>query len=442
MCDNNVFDMNKDLKKLIAEDYQRRFPKKEFIPGESAIPVSGKVFDEQEIIHMTEAVLEGWWTEGHITEEFEKKLSEYIGVKFCTTVNSGSSANLVALTALTSHLLGEKRIKPGDEVITVAAGFPTTINPIIQNGCVPVFVDVELDTLSIDVSALEQARSEKTRAVMIAHTLGNPFNIDAVMDFCKKYNLWFIEDNCDGLGSEYNGKRTGSFGHIATVSFYPAHHITTAEGGAVFTDNMLLNKAIRSVRDWGRDCWCPTGKDNTCGARFNWQLGKLPRGYDHKYTYSHIGYNLKMTEIQAACGVAQLEKMPDFIQKRKENYVVLRKRLDKFEKYFAFVDPVEKADPSWFGFLMTLKKDCKFTREDLLKFLIERKIATRLLFAGNITRQPYFIHYDVKYRQIGTLENSDIVMTNTFWIGVYPGITIKMIDWIADSFDEFIKQYE
>lgn len=432
--------MKKELQELIKKDYQERFPKKEFIPGESAVPVSGKIFDEQEMIHMTEAVLEGWWTEGHITQDFEDKLAEYIGVKFCTSVNSGSSANLVAFTALTSHLLGEKRIKPGDEVITVAAGFPTTVNPIIQNGCIPVFVDVELDTLSIDVSQLEQALSEKTKVVMVAHTLGNPFNLSVIKDFCEKHNLWFVEDNCDGLGSEYDGKRTGSFGHISTVSFYPAHHITTAEGGAVFTDSVLLNKVIRSIRDWGRDCWCPTGKDNTCGARFNWQLGKLPKGYDHKYTYSHLGYNLKMTEIQAACGLAQLEKLPDFVQKRKNNYVFLRKRLAKFENFFSFVDPIVKADPSWFGFLITLKDDCPFTREDFMQFLNQRKIGTRLLFAGNITRQPYFINYDVRYRQIGNLKNSDKVMTNTFWIGVYPGITKEMMDWIEKSFSEYIEK--
>jgi len=432
--------MRKELEDIIRRDYQERFPKKIFIPGESVVPVSGKVFDEQELLRMTEAVLEGWWTEGHMTKEFEDTLAEYVGVKFCTTVNSGSSANLVAFSALTSHLLGEKRIKPGDEVIAVAAGFPTTINPIIQNGCTPVFVDVELDTLSIDVSQLEEARSEKTRAVMIAHTLGNPFNLDVVRSFCDKHSLWFIEDNCDGLGSEYDGKKTGSFGDISTLSFYPAHHITTGEGGAVFTDNALLNKIIRSLRDWGRDCWCPTGKDNTCGIRFGWQLGNLPKGYDHKYTYSHLGYNLKMTEIQAACGLAQLEKLSGFVRKRKDNYAALRKRLTRFEKYFSFVDPIAKADPSWFGFLITLKDDCPFTREDFTQFLNQKKIGTRLLFAGNITRQPYFISYEVKYRQIGNLQNSDKVMTNTFWIGVYPGITEEMIDWVVQSFEDYLGQ--
>lgn len=432
--------MRKDLEEIIRKDYQERFPKKEFVPGESVVPVSGKFFDEQELLRMTEAVLEGWWTEGHMTKEFEEKLAQYLGVKFCTTVNSGSSANLVAFSALTSTLLGKRRIKEGDEVITVAAGFPTTINPIIQNGCVPVFVDVELETLSIDVSQLEAARSEKTRAVMVAHTLGNPFNVEKVAAFCKKHDLWFIEDNCDGLGSEYDGQKTGSFGDISTLSFYPAHHITTAEGGAVFTNSALLNKIIRSFRDWGRDCWCPTGKDNTCGTRFGWQLGALPKGYDHKYTYSHIGYNLKMTEIQAACGLAQLEKLPVFVEKRKENYKLLREKLEKFSQYFSFVEAIEKSDPSWFGFLITVKDGAPFSREDFLQYLNEKKIATRLLFAGNITRQPYFVNYDVSYRKIGELKNSDKVMTDTFWIGTFPGITEGMIEYIEKSFGQYIEK--
>lgn len=432
--------MEARTEQAVKEEYQKRFPKHPFVPGETPIPVSGKVFDEQELLRMTEAVLEGWWTEGHMTKEFEEALARYIGVSFCTTVNSGSSANLVAFSALTSVLLGERRIRPGDEVITVAAGFPTTINPIVQNGCIPVFIDVELETLSIDTTKLEEARSSKTRAVMVAHTLGNPFNVEKVAAFCKKHNLWFIEDNCDGLGSEYDGKKTGSFGDISTLSFYPAHHITTAEGGAVFTRSALLNKIIRSFRDWGRDCWCATGKDNTCGTRFGWQLGTLPKGYDHKYTYSHIGYNLKMTEIQAACGLAQLEKLPRFVESRKENYRRLRERLAKFDQYFSFVEAIEKSDPSWFGFLITVKDGAPFSREDFLQYLNEKKIATRLLFAGNITRQPYFVNYDVAYRKVGELKNSDKVMTDTFWIGTFPGITIEMIDWIEKSFDAYIKK--
>lgn len=431
--------MDAQLKENIRKEYKKRFPQKKFIPGESVVPVSGKVFDAQEMIGMTEAVLEGWWTEGHIAEEFEKKLAEFIGVKFCTTVNSGSSANLTAFTALTSPWLGERRIKAGDEVITVAASFPTTINPIIQNGCIPVFVDIEMKTLSIDTSQLEKALSKKTRAVMVAHTLGNPFEVKKIQAFCKKHHLWFIEDNCDGLGSEYDGQKTGSFGDISTLSFYPAHHITTGEGGAIFTNNALLHKAIRSIRDWGRDCWCPTGKENTCGVRFNWKLGELPKGYDHKYIYSHIGYNLKMTDIQAACGIAQLEKLDSFIRQRRKNYASLRKKLAKFHAYFDIVEATEKSKPSWFGLLLTLKDDCGFRREDFMQYLSNKKIGTRLLFAGNITKQPYFINYQVPYRKIGDLKNTDKVMNQTLWLGVYPGITSEMINYIADQIEEFIK---
>lgn len=431
--------MNEQLQDGIRKEYAERFPVKAFIPGQSTVPVSGKVFDAEEMVGMTEAILEGWWTEGHITEEFEKKLAAFVGATFCTTVNSGSSANLAAFTALTSPWLGAKRIRPGDEVITVAASFPTTVNPIVQNGCIPVFVDVELKTMSIDIAQMEQALSPKTRAVMVAHTLGNPFEVKKVQEFCKKNNLWFIEDNCDGLGSEYGGKRTGSFGDISTLSFYPAHHITTGEGGAIFTNNALLNKAIRSVRDWGRDCWCPTGKENTCGIRFDWKLGGLPKGYDHKYMYSHVGYNLKMTDVQAACGVAQLEKLNGFIEKRRSNYTMLRERLLPFGKYFDMVEATEGSNPSWFGLLITLKEDCGFVREDLMQYLNTRKIGTRLLFAGNITKQPYFLHYKIPYRQIGDLRNTDIVMTRTFWIGVYPGLTTPMMDWVVQSFGDYLK---
>lgn len=427
--------------RVIEDEYKTRFPAKKFIPGQSPVPVSGKVFDEKEFIKMTEAVLEGWWTEGRMNKEFEEKLARYIGVKFCSTVNSGSSANLLALMALTSHLLGEKRIKPGDEVITLAAGFPTTINPIIQAGCVPVFVDIELETLSIDIAELKKAVSKKTKAIMIAHTLGNPFDISEVKKICKKHKLWLIEDNCDGLGSTYKGKITGSFGDISTLSFYPAHHITTAEGGAVLTENPVLHKAVRSIRDWGRDCWCPTGHDDTCKNRFNWQLGKLPKGYDHKYIYSHIGYNLKMTEIQAALGLAQFRKLEGFIRKRKENYKNLKEGLIKFCEYFDVVEPTKNSDPSWFGLLITLKSD-KFSREDLLKFLNGKKIGTRLLFAGNIIKQPCFLDYKIKHRISGSLENTDYIMSNTFWIGVCPGINKEMIKYVIKSFDEFINRYE
>ncbi len=391
---------------------------------------------------MTEAVLDGWWTEGRMNKEFEEKLAKYIGVKFCSSVNSGSSANLLALMALTSHLLDKKRLKKGDEVITLAAGFPTTINPIIQAGCVPVFIDIEPRTLSIDIKELKKAINKKTRAIMIAHTLGNPFNISEVKRICKKHKLWLIEDNCDALGSIYKNKKTGSFGDISTLSFYPAHHITTAEGGAVLTDNPVLHKAVRSFRDWGRDCWCPTGYDNTCKNRFSWKHGKLPHGYDHKYIYSHIGYNLKMTEMQSALGLAQLEKLDGFVKKRKENYSSLKKSLKKFDKYFQVVEATKGSDPSWFGLLINLNDSNSFTREDLLKYLNQKKIGTRLLFAGNVKKQPYFLNYKIKHRVIGSLENTDYVMNNTFWIGVYPGISKEMIGYVIKAFNEFLNRYE
>lgn len=429
--------MKEKLRKAVIDEYKANFPSKKFTPGTSPVPVSGKIFDEKEFIRMTEAVMEGWWTEGRMTKEFEEKLAKFIGVKFCSSVNSGSSANLLAVMALTSHLLGDRQIKKGDEIITVAAGFPTTINPIIQAGCVPVFIDVELETLSADTKQLEKARSSKTKAVFLAHTLGNPFDITAVKKFCKKHNLWLIEDNCDALGSTYKNKKTGSFGDISTLSFYPAHHITTAEGGAVFTNDPILHKAIRSLRDWGRDCWCPTGHDDTCTNRFNWKHGQLPHGYDHKYIYSHIGYNLKMTEMQSALGLAQLEKLDGFVKKRKENYVRLKKGLEKFGKYFKVVEATKGSDPSWFGLLINLNNSNIFTREDLLKYLNQKKIGTRLLFAGNVKKQPYFINYRIRHKTIGSLENTDYVMNNTFWVGVYPGITKKMIEYVIKAFDEF-----
>jgi CDP-6-deoxy-D-xylo-4-hexulose-3-dehydrase len=431
--------MNNQLTENIIKEYKQKFPVKKFIPGESWVPVSGKVFDEQEMLLMTEAVLDGWWTEGKMTLKFEEKLATYIGMRFCSSVGSGSSANLIAFMALTSKLLGNKRIKKGDEVITVAAGFPTTVNPIIQAGCVPVFVDVELETMSINVNDLKKALSKKTKAIMVAHTLGNPFNLSVVQKFCKQNKLWLIEDNCDALGSTYNNQKTGSFGDVSTLSFYPAHHITTAEGGAVFTNNVIINKAIRSFRDWGRDCWCSTGYDDTCKNRYKWKLGDMPEGYDHKYIYSHIGYNLKMTEMQAACGLAQLEKLDKFIEIRKKNYVILSKRLQKFNNFFDIARATKNSDPSWFGLLITLKDKCKFSREDFLEYLNSKKIATRLLFAGNLIKQPYFIDYNIKYRKIGSLKNTDKVMTSTFWIGVYPGITEEMIDWVENIFEEYFK---
>jgi len=432
--------MNKKIKENLIKICQNKFKPNKFIPGKSTVPVSGKIFDEEEILLMTEAVLDGWWTEGRFNKEFEEKLAHFIGTKYCSTVNSGSSANLVAFTALTSHLLKERALKKGDEVITVAAGFPTTVAPIIQNGCVPVFIDIEPKTLSIDIKQLSKALSKKTKALIIAHTLGNPFDIDKVLSFCKKHKLWLIEDNCDALGSQYKNKKTGSFGDISTLSFYPAHHITTAEGGAVLTNNPVLHKAIRSIRDWGRDCWCQTGHDDTCKKRFKWKLGNLPYGYDHKYIYSHIGYNLKMTDIQAACGLAQFKKLPAFIKQRRKNYDLLKKKLNKLNNFFEIVEPTQDSKPSWFGFIVTLKDNCKFSREELLEFLNKKKIGTRLLFAGNLIKQPCFTLNKIRFRKIGSLKNTDKIMLNTFWIGVYPGLNEKMLDYIEESFKEFFNQ--
>jgi len=432
--------LNKNILGGIAEEYKNRFTQKKFVPGESAVPVSGKVFDEQELVNMVEAVMDGWWTEGKYTAAFEKGLADFLGLNFCTVVNSGSSANLLALSALTSFRLpAEKRLKKGDEVITVAAGFPTTINPIIQNGLIPVFVDVALGNYNAPLKDIERAISPKTKAVFIAHTLGNPFEVAELRQLCDRHNLWLIEDNCDALGSKYDGKLTGTFGHIATCSFYPAHHITMAEGGAVLTDDPMLNKIVRSLRDWGRDCVCPTGVDNFCKNRFGWKLGDLPQGYDHKYIYSEIGYNLKATDIQAALGLAQLEKLPRFIQARKDNFAYLYEAFKKLDKHFILPSWSEKADPSWFGFLLTIKPGAGFKREELMRYLNEKKIGTRLLFGGNITKQPYFKNYSIEYRVSGDLINTDIIMNNTFWIGVYPGLTEEMLDYIIKSFTIFCK---
>lgn len=431
--------MNNTIKEEITKYYLEK-EKKEFIPGESHVPVSGKYFDHEELIKMTEAVLEGWWTEGKFCNEFEKKLSEFIGVKYCAVVNSGSSANLLAISCLTSHRLpDEKRLKPGDEVITVAAGFPTTVNPIIQNNLIPVFVDVDLPSFNASIDEIEKAISTKTKAIFIAHTLGNPFDLDKILDICNKNNLWLIEDNCDALGSKYNNKHTGSFGHISTLSFYPAHHITTAEGGALLTNDPLLYKILMSMRDWGRDCVCPTGKDNVCGKRFDWQLGDLPQGYDHKYTYSEIGYNLKMTDISAALGLVQLDRLQNFIKQRKNNYSYLKEKLKHLNDYFIFFEADDKSDPSWFGFLITLKTECKFSREEIIRFLDQKKIGSRLLFAGNIIKQPYFVNKQINYRTVSDLKNTDTVMNNSFWIGVCPLLTEKMLDCVVESFEEFIK---
>jgi len=434
--------MDDVLRQQIQAEYSKKFPPKSFVPGDSPVPVSGKIFDAKEMINMVDAVLEGWWTEGHFAEEFESKLSAWLGVKQAILVNSGSSANLLAISALTSAKLGDRKLKPGDEVITVAASFPTTVNPIIQNKLVPVFVDVDLGYYNANVEEIKKAISPKTRAIFLAHTLGNPFDLDAIAAICKEHNLWLIEDNCDALGSMYNGKHTGTFGHIATCSFYPAHHITLGEGGALLTNDGILAKIIRSMRDWGRDCWCRTGNDNTCGMRFAWKLGELPYGYDHKYIYSEIGYNLKVTDMQAALGVAQLEKLTDFVAKRKANFKTLYNALKKFEDYFILPKWLDNADPSWFGFLLTIKEGLSFDRDTLVKFLLDKQIATRYLFAGNITKQPYFIDNKIEYRVVGDLKNTDLVMNNTFWIGVYPGLTVEMMEYVAACFEEFVNQYK
>ena len=406
-----------------------------FVPGETAIPVSGKVLTSSDFKSLVNSSLDGWLTAGRFTTEFEKELANFVGVRNALFVNSGSSANLIALSGLTSIKLGDRALKPGDEVLTVAMGFPTTVNPIIQNGLTPVLVDIDLDTLDVNPELLEQAISTKTRAIMLAHTLGNPFDLEIVQKLCKKYNLWLIEDSCDALGSTYNGKRTGSFGDTASVSFYPAHHITTGEGGAVFVKSPLVKKQVESFRDWGRDCYCETGKDNTCSKRYGWQLGSLPKGYDHKYIYSHIGYNLKATDMQAAIGISQLAKIETFILKRKLNFQYLYERLQGVEEISLCV-ATQNSDPAWFGFPITLKPDLKKNREDLLAFLNARKIGTRLVFAGNITKQPAY--KDTNFKVIGDLKNSDIVMERSFWVGVYPGLNNKMLDYVAESIRDFL----
>ncbi|MFM0528088.1 lipopolysaccharide biosynthesis protein RfbH [Paraburkholderia strydomiana] len=407
-----------------------------FEPGQSVVPPAGKVVGAREMELMVEASLDAWLTTGRFNEDFERKLAKYIGVDFLLTVNSGSSANLVAFSALTSPKLGDRAIKKGDEVIGVAAGFPTTVNPIIQFGAIPVFVDVELGTYNIDASKIEEAISPKTKAIMLAHTLGNPYNLEIITALCKKYNLWLIEDCCDALGSTYNGQRVGTFGDIGTLSFYPAHHITMGEGGAVFTNNPELKMIAESFRDWGRDCYCAPGKDNTCGKRFCWKMGNLPEGYDHKYTYSHLGYNLKITDMQAACGLAQMDRVDGFVQARKDNFKFLHERLQSSAEFLVLPHATPNSDPSWFGFPITLKENAGVRRVDLLGYLDQHKIGTRLLFAGNLTRQPYMIGRE--YRVSGSLENTDVVMNQTFWIGVYPGLSEEMLEHSASTIETFL----
>ena len=411
------------------------FPAAEFVPGQSSVPVSGKVIDSSDLSSVIDSALDCWFTTGRFAEDFERKLARFVGVRCASLVNSGSSANLLAVSALTSPKLGDRRLKPGDEVITVAAGFTTTLNPIIQNRLVPVFVDVTLPNYEIDVSQLERARSKRTRAIFVAHTLGNVFDLDAVCAFAKQYDLWLIEDCCDALGSTWKGRRVGTFGDIATVSFYPAHHITMGEGGAVLTDKPSLQLLVESFRDWGRDCWCHTGKDNTCGKRFDWQLGNLPCGYDHKYTYSHIGYNLKATDMQAALGQSQIEKLPHFIERRKDNFRYLSKALKPLEHCLLLPQATPGSDPSWFGFPIGVRENAPFTREELTRTLEGNKIGTRLLFGGNLLRQPAY--EGCEYRVVGDLPNTDFVMNNVFWVGVYPGLTTPMLDFVAEVISDF-----
>jgi CDP-6-deoxy-D-xylo-4-hexulose-3-dehydrase len=407
-----------------------------FEPGVTVIPPAGKVVGAPEMALMVEASLDAWLTTGRFNDQFEAKLAKFIGVQHLITVNSGSSANLVAFNTLTSPKLGPRAIQPGDEVIGVAAGFPTTVNPILQFGAVPVFVDVELGTYNIDASKIEAAITDKTKAIMLAHTLGNPYNLDLIVALCKKHQLWLIEDCCDALGSTYKGQMVGTFGDIGTMSFYPAHHITMGEGGAVFTNNAELKAIAESFRDWGRDCYCAPGKDNTCGKRFCWKLGTLPEGYDHKYTYTHLGYNLKITDMQAACGLAQIDRAAGFIQARKDNFAYLSERLQSCAEFLILPQATEHADPSWFGFPLTLKPEANLSRVDLLTYLDQHKIGTRLLFAGNLTRQPYMIGRN--FRVSGELTNTDRVMHDTFWIGVFPGLTREMLDFAVDKLEAFL----
>ncbi|KEI90370.1 lipopolysaccharide biosynthesis protein RfbH [Clostridium botulinum B2 433] len=436
-----IFDeapLRNDILNRAKEFYRIKTKNKKFIPGETYIPASGKVVDEEDLANLIDASLDMWLTSGRYGDQFEKEFPKFIEAKYCSIVNSGSSANLVAVTALTSYKLGDRRLKEGDEVITVAAGFPTTVAPIVQNGLVPVFVDVELATYNIKVEELEDAISERTKAIVIAHTLGNPFDLHKVMEFAKKYNLWIIEDTCDALGGKYEGKYTGNFGHISTYSFYPAHHITMGEGGAVVTNDLELHNIVRSIRDWGRDCICPPGKDNICGKRFTQQHGNLPVGYDHKYVYSHFGYNLKVTDMQAALGLSQLKKLHSFIEKRKENYSKLYKGLKQFEEYLILPEPTDNSEPSWFGFPITIKEDVKFSRNDITGFLENSKIGTRLLFAGNILKQPLFTQNKLNYRIVSELINTELIMSNTFWVGVWPGIDDEQINYIVEIFKKFL----
>lgn len=432
-------DVKNQILALVKQYCETEHKKPKFIAGQSVVPVSGKVYDYSDMQNLVESSLDFWLTTGRFNNQFEKSLAKFIGVKHALTCNSGSSANLLAMTALTSYLLKDKALKPGDEVITCATGFPTTINPMFINNLVPVFLDVDIPTYNMDTSKLEEAITEKTKAIMIAHTLGNPFDLERIKAIADKYNLFLIEDSCDALGAEYNGKKVGTFGDIGTLSFYPAHHITMGEGGAVFTNRSILKRALESIRDWGRDCYCEPGKDNTCNKRFCQQLGDLPFGYDHKYTYSHIGYNLKITDMQAAVGLSQLNHLEGFIKKRQENFDILFNGLKSLEKYFILPKAAENSKPSWFGFPITVRKDAPFSRNELVLNLDSKKIATRLLFGGNLLKQPYM--KNTSYRTVGEMTNSDLVMNNTFWIGVYPGLGSEELSYVMEVFNDFCKKY-
>lgn len=437
MADMTQDILRKQILDLVAQ-YATVSPTPTFQPGTTPIPPSGKVVGAPEMQHIVEAGLDAWLTTGRFNQAFEQKLGEFLGAAHVLTTNSGSSANLLAFTALTSPQLGERALKAGDEVITVAAGFPTTVNPILQNGCIPVFVDIETPTYNIDVSQIEAAITPRTRAIMLAHTLGNPYDLGTIADLARKHNLWLVEDCCDALGSRYDDRQVGSFGDIGTLSFYPAHHITMGEGGAVFTNNPDLKRIVESLRDWGRDCWCQPGCDNTCGKRFNWQLGELPQGYDHKYIYSHLGYNLKITDMQAACALAQLDRLPDFIAARRSNFSYLTERLSQLSEFLVLPQATANSSPSWFGFPLTITPAAATTRVDLLRYLDQYKIGTRLLFAGNLIRQPYM--KDRSYRVVGNLTNTDHVMHHTFWIGLWPGLTTEMLDYVAERLATYFGQ--
>ncbi|HXY37053.1 MAG TPA: lipopolysaccharide biosynthesis protein RfbH [Planctomycetaceae bacterium] len=425
------------MARLVDEYFAAAFAPEEFQPGITPVPVSGRVFDADELRHLMEATLDFWLTTGRFAAEFERSFAQFIGVRSASLVNSGSSANLLALSCLTSDKLGDRQVRPGDEVVMVAAAFPTTVNPAIQNGLVPVFVDVEVPTFNIDVSQLEAAVSPRTRAVMIAHTLGNPFDLDSVVEFCRRHNLWLIEDACDAVGATYRGRNVGSFGDLATTSFYPAHHITMGEGGCVLTDRPILKTLIESFRDWGRDCWCEPGKANTCGKRFDWQLGSLPRGYDHKYTYSHIGYNLKATDLQAAVGVAQLKKLPRFVETRRANFRRLYEGLSDLQNFLLLPQATPNSEPSWFGFPLAVRAEAPFSRDEFVRHLESCKIGTRLLFAGNLLRQPAYSK--IAHRVVGPLTNTDFVMERLLWIGVYPGLTPPMLDYVLETIHRFCR---